>query len=226
MILREIEFGLNYFEFDKHPEAQNFGLRSRSLLNFIDKRLRREKFKTESIQKIVFEFTHDCNKKTIYLNTSNVLVVDVFFDLNDYINKSVDELNEYFICLLLKGIKLCSHMIPGIETAIVNKIDEFRSLNYKNEWIHQRKRINKTKYFARLRCDLTISRFLLYFEIEIKKKIIYSRLIGSEKQSEYIYSPILGSFTIDESNNLVVRDGYYFGSIIYSENLSEVLSEN
>ncbi|EBS7636927.1 hypothetical protein CDR68_25120, partial [Salmonella enterica] len=163
-----------------YPEILDYGeditflfkRQSRSLCNYIERYLKKIKYKTDSFKRICFV----CQKEPLpdtYVNTCNVLCVSIPMDEDEYTGKNKDALNEYFIELLMSGVDKCNktHMLPNDE--IIAAINEFRKGGYVNEWVFKKKRLRELGLEFILKCSLTIDEFSLDLYIAKEKNVIF-----------------------------------------------------
>ena len=194
-----------------------FEYRSRSLCNFLERKLAKLKFKTEGFRRICFVgksvtgSARDC-----YINSSKVLEVEVPFVADAYERLSIDELQEYFIRLLGLGVHKCKtqHAIP-IST-ILDGIDEFRSNGYLNEWVFKTKVVRDSGLKCVLRCRLTMDCFTLSVDVHRGDELVLSDEAVRTLPDEIFFESKLKDVRVDH-NTLVLLDRS--GEVYYERSL-------
>ena len=177
MILKSLYFDLNRQEY-----ANQYGyellLASRFYCNFIERLVFKPlKWKTENFNRIVIEFT-DNPIRFMEINSSQVLCVRIKFDKEKYEEFKNEKIAEFFIthlenvveCIQKGGIEL-----PIKEIYECNQF--FRSEEYINKWLYQKKISKTLKLDIFLFCELNKKQFELTLEVYKNKMPIYIKSI-------------------------------------------------
>jgi hypothetical protein len=123
-----------------------------------------------------------------FRNSSNVLVVEVPFEIAEYEKTAEEDLPEYFIRLLEAGLIKACRDEPLPIGLFKDAIESFRALDYKNKWVHSTKLFRSVGLKCRLLCELDLSWFHLVLEVERKDKVIFSQEILRTLPDEVMYA--------------------------------------
>lgn len=131
MILKHLYLFLNTTEYPDSLVTE-FGFRTRYVCNFIERRLKSEKFMADGFSAICVR-GREVPDEGVRVVSENALRIDVYFDRSRYEHLVNDEFHEFFIDMLERSLHKCqySHAIP--DSAILSAIEEFRSCGYKNQ---------------------------------------------------------------------------------------------
>ena len=194
MILNEIYLYPEILDFGEKI-AFPFKLQTRSLCNYIERFVKKEKYQTKGYNRVCFigRKQGDLNNR---VNSSRVLVVEFFLDEQKYIKTEKNLLNEYFISLILSATSNCDYPLP--KESISAAIDEFREIGYKNEWVFKKKRARGKIDFS-LICKLSMDEFLLNLEVAKDGVIIFCDNILKDTPNEFVYGYHLNDINLDKT---------------------------
>jgi len=180
MILKSIYIDLNRDEFNTE-EVYNFLKKSRHVLNFVEREcFSKIKFKSEnkkSFKRLVIRLSknQDLEGKLV-VNSENILIYNIAFDENDYINSINDgNISKYFINILKKNLKIINQKIKLPLNELIDCLKQFEKRDFLNEWIVKKKANRKLKLNFILLGRLTPDNFFLKLEVYKKTDKIYSR---------------------------------------------------
>lgn len=218
MLLKHVYLYLNAEEYPSEL-ATEFGFWTRYICNFLERRLKALKFQADGFNKICIQGRHK-PENSCPIVSENAALPTVFFDQELFRNLSRSECHEFFIQMLLDGLRKCSqfHDVPLVE--LVAAIEEFRQGGYKNEWVHQAKSFSKIGLRASLLCSLNMERFELDLQVERKGEVLAIRKILETKPDEIIFQHKFKELIL-VGNDLVVKDR--FNEVIFSFDLSAAL---
>jgi hypothetical protein len=123
-----------------------------------------------------------------FKNSSNVLAVEVPFEMAKYETTAEEDLPEYFIGLLEAGLIKACRDDPLPVGLFKDAIESFRALDYKNKWVHSTKLFCSAGLKCRLLCELDLSWFHLVLEVERKGEVIFSQEILRTLPDEVVYA--------------------------------------
>lgn len=218
MILKDIYL---YPDLVDYPTelTSDFRYKSRSLCNYLDREvLKILKYKTDAFRRICI-IGKASPKDSYFINTSNVLTIEVKFDEKEYQSLHSDQLNEYFIRLLVKGLSKIKKHIDIPETELLNGIEHFRSIGYINQWTFKKKSIRDIGVKCFLDCNLTIDNFHLNLLIYKSKELIFEKEILKMAPDELLFVPYLKDIIFD-GKNLEVIDKH--GKTIFNLPIDEL----
>jgi hypothetical protein len=148
-----------------------------------------------------------------YVNSSNALIVEIPFYVDEYCSIAKEDLPEYFINLLSigfdKGSKEFYLPIDDLSTAI--KL--FRNTAYKNEWVYVEKNFKSIGLKCRLLCAFGINYFSLTFEATRGRELVFSQEILRTIPDEITFSHRFKEIKF-ENGQLIVVDK--FGTVLFS----------
>lgn len=186
MLLRHVYLYLNL---DEYPPslATPFGFQTRYVCNFLERRLRAQKFQSTGFSKICVQGT-GAPVDSCPILPEHAVVPKVAFDAGRYQSLGPGERHEFFIGMLVEGLEKCArhHRIPLKE--FLASIDEFRHEGYENEWVDQSKVLRPAGLRASLLCSLDADRFVLTLQLERTGTIVFSEPILETKPDELIFA--------------------------------------
>lgn len=217
MLLRHIYMYLNPEEFSLELGSE-FDFRARYLCNFIERRLRQLRFHTADFSTICVQGQH-VPDESCPIRHVNAAVASFAFDEQQYKALGPSDHHEYFIHILQGGFEKCAryHSIPR---ELLNAIDDFRRIGYKNEWTHQSKLLRPAGIRASLLCSLDTNRFVLTLRLESKGHVLFEKPILETKPDEIIFAHQFKEVALD-GQTVTVRDK--FGKPTFSINLNSLI---
>lgn len=196
-----------YLQID--DKGENYGCNSDFLFetNFITEYLSRD------IGKLKFVYSKS-NKLTVYIEAGRNAVEysDVFKSLRCYMEQSYSDISELkfeertekILEVIEASAKLYEKVVSGLGEAIVNSAQSFRENNYKNVWLHNKRRI-KGVGDAKLICELSRENFYLDFVIENKfGDVIYHKRLLTEMPDSLCYHHKFKNIQLHGDNVVVV----------------------
>lgn len=217
MLLKHIYLYLNL---DEYPDelATPFGFRTRYICNFLEQRLKSEKFHADGFSKICVQGTSS-PQETCPIVSDNAAVPSVRFDQALYEALGQDGHHELFIAMLREGLEKCSrhHNIPL--SPFEDSLKEFRRGSYKNEWTHQSKLLRPVGLRASLLCSLDPDRFQLTLRLDHKGEAVFNEPILETMPDEIIFAHRFKRVVLD-GDDVVVEDK--FGAPTFSLRLSSL----
>lgn len=152
-----------------------------------------------------------------FKNSSNVLVVEVPFEIEEYEKTTEEYLPEYFIGLLEAGLIKACRDEPLPVGLFKDAIESFRALDYKNRWVHSTKLFRSVGLKCRLLCELDLSWFHLVLEVERKGEVIFSQEILRTLPDEVMYAHRFKEVRLDGQT---VRVEEKFGKPLFEFNIA------
>lgn len=222
MILKDIYLYPELTEYDIALTSK-FREQTRSLCNFLGRHIKPAKIRCDKYNRVCFV----CRKHPVthsYVNSSGVLRVEVFFDMQEYLSKQDNNLNEYFISLVMDGVNRCDN-VDFPKKLIMEGANLFRALNYKNEWVFKEKTFKKNRGLkAILKCRLTMTHFYLDLYVTKKGDAIFHENIKTEVPEEVIFGYHLKDLIVKDNGDIQVIDK--LNRMIYSKNIDRELYLN
>jgi hypothetical protein len=164
-LLRKVALDL-----DRHmwPEeiGERFFRQSRSLCNFVSRKLKGTRVLVGDTGKIVVEGAK-VPKAVVSFNSEKVTFVRVPFDADRFLEaKEESQRQELFMAFLLEGLRVVQPRGGDATTLITERVEEFRRRGYKNEWIHKSHHYPHFHLVAKLACSITEEAFQLTLHLE------------------------------------------------------------
>ncbi|WP_299884400.1 hypothetical protein [uncultured Lacinutrix sp.] len=167
MNLNYISLGLDYntyisvdndlrYDFQQHIDFIN---------DFFSKEIRKKKFKTDGTFNMINIALSEFELKPSSIVPSKVLQVHLDFDKKVYEKAKETEDYNYYLELLEKGFKKANKIKSIPLDELLNLIERFKKSNYKNKWIHKKKRFKKDDLEVILTCELTTNYFQLWLTV-------------------------------------------------------------
>ena len=210
MNLSHISLAFDVTSLDKDLSVDykyEFKQKLRFICNYFSKRIKIEKFKTDgSYNMISINPVLENNINDSKIVPFNVLKVGVLFDKERYEQIKGTEDFSYYLELLEQGFKKASKFksIP-LET-LLNLIEEFKLGDYKNEWLHKKKRFKEQDIEVVLNCEFTTNYFQLIAtinQISTKKELVKGVVMKTEPD-EVIFQGMLKDIILDK--NIILTD--------------------
>lgn len=113
MILKELYLYPDLVDFDDGI-TRAFRDQSRSMCNYLERQLKSIRFDAVGFKRICFVGKSDPSSECS-INSSNVLIVEVRFDEEEYRTREKDQVNTFFLEMIRSGIKKCQeqHRVPA-----------------------------------------------------------------------------------------------------------------
>lgn len=211
MILKEIYLYPDLIEFDKSVVGI-FRDQSRSICNYIERHLKAIKFKSEGFKRICF-----VGKKKpsdlAYINSSKVLIVEVFFDEGTYNNLTDDELDLYFFNALSGGVDKVKEQFSIPSEAIYSRLNDFQKENYVNQWLFKKKNFKALGIQCSLNCELTKINFTLTLQIFTSDALVFEVEVLKTAPDEIVFTPLFKDVVCAEGRLLILDK---FGDEVFS----------
>ena len=217
MILKELYLYPDLVEFEDdivHP----FRDQSRSICNYLERQLKPVKFDANGFKRICFIGKNEPNSEC-YVNSSKVLIVEIFFDEKKYKSLEKDQLNTFFSEMLVSGIEKCQKQYKVPVDELLKGLENFFENGCLNRWTFKTKSLKDIGVKCALECELTIEAFYLSLVFYKGKEILLTREILKTEPDEIVFTPMFKDLKLDEST-LVVTDK--FGDAVFSATLDEL----
>ena len=197
----------------------SFKMQSWSICLYLIREIKTKKIISDNFNRICF-IGKEKPFNEGFVNSCNVLSVDVPFDLNEYSTRPLDSMNELFIQMLSYGINICisKHKLPL--DFLLKSLEEFRRNGYENKWTWGRKRIKGTALTCEIICEVTMDKFYAEFIVSDKTTIIYRRDILTDKPSWISNSYFLKNKFLIRDDKILLADN--LGKITFEEKISKL----
>jgi len=123
---------------------------------------------------------------------------------------------EKVLNIIEKSAALYEDKITGISRCVSEISEEFKSDNYQNQWVFQKKQVEGLGAVF-LECHLTITCFQLYLKIENNKKEIYKKILLTTRPDSVFYKNLFKNIYVegDEIHLLgrIVEQPFFITSI-------------
>ncbi|MCH5021973.1 hypothetical protein [Pectobacterium atrosepticum] len=190
------------------PELDDYGKeitypfkeQSRSICNFLERKIKDLKFSSEGFKTVCFVGKKQPSKD-VFVNSSNVLNVDVYIDEDRYKSISVDCLNDYFVEVIRSGLDKCEGMLPIDE--VTSFIHEFENCGYVNEWVHKKKVFKKQSLVCSLICNHSIKDFQLSLKVVRSDDVVFNEVILTTPPDELAYHYKFKDILMDDDEVIV-----------------------
>ena len=201
----------------KSDAALSFRNQTRFVCHYVQQFLAARKIETDGFNRLCIVGRRVASGASVR-NSSNVLVVEVPFDIAEYEKTPEDDLPEYVIAVLtagfIKGGKDVHLPLELFQQAIAS----FRQAGYRNNWVNARKMFRSTGVSCQLLCELDRSAFQLILEVQRGGEQIFSQEILRTLPDEVAYAHRFKDVVL-EGHTLIVRDK--FGKSLFALSLQE-----
>jgi hypothetical protein len=222
-VIRDIVLGFNGDEFELYLNSplyeSNFQFQSRFIGNYLRRQLKSLNFEPQGYKRLlIFLCQLECPPNKIGTFYSSDLFIYVPFEKNKYDNLPKDELTGFYIDLYLKGIQKAqqTHVFP--EPFIREKLNEFKTDGYRNEWEFKSKTFKEIGIKATLFCKMTMEAFSLSLILSKKKEVVFSKEILNTLPDELCYHYQFKDIAYE--NNKIIVTGWYDAPPIFELDLS------
>jgi hypothetical protein len=185
---------------------------TRYICNFIQRYLKSHDLEANGFNKICI-VCKSVPRGACYVNSSNALIIEIPFCIDDYCSIAKEDLPEYFISLLNigfdKGSKEFSLPIGDICTAV----NLFRNTAYENKYVFLERNFKLIGLKCRLLCAFKMSYFSLTFEAIRGSELVFSQEILRTIPDEVVFSHKFKEIKFIDGQLIVVDK---FGSVIFS----------
>jgi len=185
MILNDISLQVRVKPKDRR-RVPHFGYESRTIGVYLRRRVRAMNYRTEGFNVISISVRENVEKLG-YINTSQVLCVDVAFNYEDIENTPKSERLPMYADLYRKGITDIDPSIDFPRDALLGWINEMEADGWRNEWVHRTRLIKELKVKCRMNCRITMDAFELSVDIIRGKEILLSRKVLTTKPDELAF---------------------------------------
>jgi len=222
-VIRDIALIFNNDEFKLYLDfplyESNFLFQSRFIGNYLRRQLRSLNFEPKGYKRLLINLCQlECptNKMGIYYPSD--LCVYVPFEKSMYDNLRNNELADFHIDLYLNGVQKAqdTHVLP--EKFIIEKLAEFKTNGYKNEWEFKSKTFKEIGIKATLFCKMTMDAFSLSLILSKKKEVVFTKEILNTLPDEICYHYQFKDVIFE--NNKIIVTGWYDRPPIYELDLS------
>lgn len=217
MILKELYLYPDLVEYEQST-VNPFRDQSRSICNYLERHLKKIKFNANGFKRICFVGKRK-PRYEVFVNSSNVLVVEIPFDEEEYKALKRNQLNAFFLELLIVGIERCRKHYDIPKGELLEWLDNFNKIGYVNRWIFKTKTIKELGAKCTLKCNLTLDAFYLNLDIVKGEKLIFSREILSTAPDEIVFVPMFKDVSLI-NGHIVVLDKYK--EPVYSISVNEL----
>lgn len=191
---------------------QLFRDQTRYICNFLQRQLKSSDLETNGFNKICI-VCKSMPRAACYVNSSNALIVEIPFSVEEYFSVAAEDLPDYFINLLSIGFNKASKEFYLPIDTLSAAIKLFRNIEYKNEWVYVEKNFKLIGLKCRLLCAFKVNYFSLTFEAIRGHELIFSQEILRTMPDEVTFSHRFKEMKFVDGQ-IVVTDK--FGTILFS----------
>jgi len=143
-------------------EFQNaFNYNTRFIGNYLSKKIRPFKVKTDGTFNMIAVAPSKSKIEECKIVGDKALLARVRFDAAYYNGLGPNEKNEYYLQLLELGYSLCGKNKTIPIEVLLDLHNQFRAGDYKNEWLHKKKKFKEEGIEVFLKCFFTSEEFRL-----------------------------------------------------------------
>ncbi len=223
MNLRYISLFMGYESGLDEEFSNRFDYNTRFISNYLSLQVRKLKFQTDGTFKMLSVSPVTDPAQPCRIVGDDALQVKVQFNSTLYGQLRQNERPEYYLQLLEQGYQIAAQYkkIPFEELLKIHQ--DFREKEYKNEWLHVRKRFKEQDIEVLLNGLFTSFDFRLVMTvIDLKtKSVILSGTVIRTKPDELHYAPLLGNLKLN-GDSLVINEKYDRPKFVFS--LTDILA--
>ncbi len=190
----------------KLPVEYTYGFlkRSRFLCNYLEREvLKKLRFKAVGFNRIVISL--DAKPADgVFVNSSQVLCVELPFNPTEYESKSDEALTFYYMEYLKAGLHKCAESVSIPLEALLQGMKEFEAGGFKNEWLYKRRAFREYGLNASLLCALTMNEFKLRLQIQRGKETVFDQVILQTDPDEIAFAYRFNDIVVEDDSLVVV----------------------
>jgi hypothetical protein len=211
------------FPFRTSKMVSEFNFQSDFITHYIENHLKKMKYESNDFDMIMIRGKKQPKENFFIEKHHKCLTIEVFFDdkkykelyslenkypLDNLLKPIVkeDEFNEFVFKMIMEGLEKLRKqkaLIPF--DFLIDTTLDFKTNNYKNEWIHKRKVIKEYGIKPYLTCKLTCNYFSLNLIIEEGKQEIYRQEVLRTLPSAIFYKDEFKDLKIDKKNLVITK---------------------
>lgn len=165
MNLRYIALYIDYDSGYKDPFRDNFNLNARFVSNYLSVQIRKLKIQTDGTFNMISVAPSKDIKHVCRIVGEKSLQTRITFEEDKYEQMTEFERYEYYLQLLEEGYGICAQYKEIPLEQLIYLHQKFRDNNYKNEWLHKKKKFKEHGIEVVLNCVFTSSDFRLVITI-------------------------------------------------------------
>ncbi|MBN3231319.1 hypothetical protein [Pectobacterium brasiliense] len=213
-----------------YPEVLDYGEEitypfkelTRSLCNYLGRKVKEAKCETAGFNRVCFIGRKEPSGE-VYVNSSNVLGVEIFIDEDEYLNTTKEKLNKYFSKIIMDGLDKVDDKYSLPKAVIANAINDFECSGFVNEWVFKKKKLKGYNLTGFLKCRLTLDNFFLDFQITRGDDVVYEENVITDHPNDFVFYYHLNKFNI--TDDYVVEVINKADNVIYSKQLADFLRD-
>ncbi|WP_064792209.1 hypothetical protein [Shewanella woodyi] len=217
MILKELYLYPDLVDF-KDNIVHPFRDQSRSICNYLERVLKQIKYDSKAFKRICFIGKSQPSSEC-FVNSSKVLITEIYFDENKYKSLEKNQLNTFFSQMITSGIEKCQEQYEIPKDELLKGLAEFYESGYVNRWTFKTKLIKGTGVKFALECELAIDHFCLNLVTYKSGEMVSIREILKTEPDEIVFTPMFKDIFL-EGDSLVITDK--FGDKIFSTTFDEL----
>jgi hypothetical protein len=217
MILKELYLYPDLVDF-KDDIVHPFRDQSRSICNYLERVLKPIKYDTKGFKRICFIGKNKPNLEC-FVNSSKVLIVEIYFDEKKYKSLEREQLNSLFSQMLISGVEKCQGQYEIPRDELLRGLADFCESGYVNRWTFKTKLIKDIGVKCALECELTTDTFYLNLVFYKGSEMLSTREILKTEPDEMVFTPMFKDISL-EGDSLVIMDK--FGDAIFSATFDEL----
>lgn len=165
MTIRYISLHIDFDSCINESISSKFNLQSRFICNFLSTNIKKLKFQTDGTFNMISITPSNDIKYLCRIVGEKSLQARVSFDEEAFQTMNELETFEYYLKLLEEGYKICNSFKDIPLEYLLKLHQDFRNMNYRNEWLFKKKKFKAQKIEIILICDFTSVDFQLRVKV-------------------------------------------------------------
>jgi len=183
-------------------EAAAVTMRSRSMINFIERRLAARGFESEFTKLNIYASKLAVSGELIrYKEPKRFIGISIQSDPGDFL-EPLAKFHEVCATMVRSGFDAASRHVDLPSDQVSEAIDEFFEGNFENRWTHADKSWKRAGIRSVILCELSPNVFILTQQIYRSEELIDEAMIARTKPREWLFSRVLGGLTLSGSQIL------------------------
>lgn len=183
-------------------ERKEFMLKSRCICGYLERGLAQSDFESTRSRVNIFCSKEHIDGEAKDLKDPPFVEVRMHFDASAFFGSDFEKKQQIYIKVIELGLAIAEEIMPIPLELCTERLMEFSSNGYVNEWVHHQKEWKKCGVKCIFRCVLKEDEFCQTQEIYVDGKMIIYELISRTMPREFLFHQFLGRAALKNGNEI------------------------